>query len=1050
MSGTTGFHGLFIGLDHYQNPGFQDLRFAKRDAEVLHALFLDTFVGGSAILLTDADATKDRMLTEICQLRRVAASDVVVVVFSGHGTPSRELATYDADTDRLSETAIPLTDFVGLVQQIPARLLIVVLDCCFSGNTWTEIVARASVPHEAKVLWQPEDEYTSRSSGPDVEEILTRVRGDGKVFLAAAAADQRAYEKAEFGHGVLTHYLIEGWLGRAGVADGDEVSVLKLVNHVLTSVGWHRHGVVPTTQNAVFEGAVGDARLPVLTPGPRYRAVGGEIPPRATPALSSLVDHGVPEPFHGLWGIPRLNDLQIAAINAAGVLRGEPVLVSSPTGSGKSLIGELAAVRAKHDGKRTVVLLPSRALVNEQYDRLRSRYGPLGIRTIRATGELRDQLPDLRRGQYDIAVLTYEKFTGLLAGQPELLHRIGVLVVDEIQTLFDPGRGPGLEALFTRIRRATATGMPQLVGLSAVLGDPRGLANWLGATPVISDVRSAPLTEGVIASDGRFLGRRHDGDRWTDVETSLLAEPVHAESREDVITAVVAALVSQGHQVIVFRGTRALARSTAARLADALRLLPADDEIAALPHGDVGATHERLVRCLGGGVAFHIADLSDQQRRVVEDSFRRRDSAIRVMVATTTLAQGVNLPADTVLICELKHPDDTDYSVAEYKNMAGRAGRPGQGAVEGLSIIVTEGGADSEDKRRRYVTAGSDAVRSALLAPSVDLRTLILTVLSAVSADDGRSGVPDIHDFLDRTLATYQARRERGRQPFPWDRVETTIKDLVMRDFLVETEDGLALTKLGEVVVRRGLSVSSVSTVATAIGAVKADELNEPTLLCAAQLTEELRDVRFSRTGARAATTSGLRDWLRQAAVAEPVVTRMFEMDAGARDAATRQTIASISWIRGRSLSQIERGLQQPIAAGAPRVDPGPVLEAMRRATGVIDAVIDIVAHVVPDARLGDIPDVLPVRQEFGVIAGHVPIVRHLRADLDRDVFVGLTRGKFRDVETILQADERQVLDCVGGDRDTLTAVLEAARAAKSEAEAPTLHDILPPWDECE
>ncbi|WP_134731097.1 DEAD/DEAH box helicase [Amycolatopsis nivea] len=1051
MVEAPSFRGLFIGLDHYRDPAFGELRFARRDAEVLYALFRDTFGDDSATLVTDAEATKARMWTEMGRLARESTdSDVVLVSFSGHGTPTRELATHDADGERLAETAVPLAEFARLVDRIPARLLIVVLDCCFSGGAWNERLTDATaVGHQPKSLRLPPDEWVARTSGG--QDRMDLVRGRGKVILAASGADERAYEKAEFGHGVLTHHFLEALLGRHGTADGDRVSVLKLVDRVLQGVVSHRNGILGVRQNAGFEGSIGDAYLPVFTPGEQYEELGGVAPRRAAPALSSLESHGISAPFIELWRdqVGMLNEVQLAAVNAAGILRGESALVSAPTGSGKTLVGEMAGIAAKHAGKRTVFLLPTRALVNEQYDRFRDQYGSRGVAVIRATGDLRDHLPQFVRGKYDFAVLTYEKFTGLVAADPGLLSRVGLVVVDEIHALFDPNRGPGLEAFFTRLRaRRSGSTSPQLIGLSAVLGDPEGLADWLGVTPVVSTYRATPLVEGVLGPDGRLRGSRVAAGVVSDVDEPAWLDPPVSESREELLISVVSALVAERRQVIVFRGTRESVRSTAARLARTASSLPADEEIAALPRGDAGVLHDHLVQCLSGGVAFHLADLSDAQRRVIETSFRRRDSAIRVVVATTTLAQGLNLPADVVLINELKHPTDVAYSVAEYKNMAGRAGRAGHGSGEGRAVILTEGGADSEEKLRRYVRASPEPGRSVLLDARIDLATLVVTALAAETAEHGHADEDAVVDFLRRTLAYRQGRMAGRAEVFPPTRVQQVVSHLVDRGFVRRSADALVLSRLGEIVVRSGISTASVTAIADALREVPAGEVKRPALLCAAQLAEELQDVRFAVSSrGRPAAVEEMRAWLAAAGAPATIVQRLFSLPAERAHAAARRAIASVLWIRGSGLPDIERALQATLPQQR-RNDPGPVIQAMRRAAGVTGAVIEIAECVVPGERFGDLPDILPAQIEFGVIAGHVPIAKWAEPELPRDVFVALRKAGLVTVAAVGEADDQEGIRCLGGNSVLWQAVRAAVGAAEAEAAEPRLFDVASPTEE--
>jgi len=100
------FLGLFVGIDRYASPHATWLHCAKRDATALHALFADT-LGPGALLLTDQQATKSAIEAHFDKLAQCSPDDVVVIGFSCHGTPTHELATYDADPSNLANTAIP-------------------------------------------------------------------------------------------------------------------------------------------------------------------------------------------------------------------------------------------------------------------------------------------------------------------------------------------------------------------------------------------------------------------------------------------------------------------------------------------------------------------------------------------------------------------------------------------------------------------------------------------------------------------------------------------------------------------------------------------------------------------------------------------------------------------------------------------------------------------------------------------------------------------------------------------------------------------------------
>src|SRR5713101_5981119 len=132
------FHGLFIGVDRYASRSVNWLSCARRDAVALHALFSDTFES-EAVLLTDQAATRAAIERQFATLAACNEDDFVVVTFSGHGSESHELATYDADPSDLPNTSIPLDTLTEWFARIPARRLVCVLDCCFSGGVGAKV-----------------------------------------------------------------------------------------------------------------------------------------------------------------------------------------------------------------------------------------------------------------------------------------------------------------------------------------------------------------------------------------------------------------------------------------------------------------------------------------------------------------------------------------------------------------------------------------------------------------------------------------------------------------------------------------------------------------------------------------------------------------------------------------------------------------------------------------------------------------------------------------------------------------------------------------------
>lgn len=135
MTGKTmAFKSLFIGVDRYESPLISNLSCSVRDAQALHGLLGDAFGLAESTLLANERATKTAILAALHTLQRATPDDVVVISFSGHGSDSHHLITYDADPLRLDETAIHLDSLTDLFASIPAKNVLLLLDCCFAGG----------------------------------------------------------------------------------------------------------------------------------------------------------------------------------------------------------------------------------------------------------------------------------------------------------------------------------------------------------------------------------------------------------------------------------------------------------------------------------------------------------------------------------------------------------------------------------------------------------------------------------------------------------------------------------------------------------------------------------------------------------------------------------------------------------------------------------------------------------------------------------------------------------------------------------------------------
>jgi len=195
-------------------------------------------------------------------------------------------------------------------------------------------------------------------------------------------------------------------------------------------------------------------------------------------------------------GFTSLRPCQVKAIDA-GLFLDKNLLVCTPTASGKTLVGELAALNGiLHDRGKAVYIVPLRALASEKYRTFRKDYPELKIGV--STGDLDET--DTNLSHNDVIIVTSEKFDSLLRHKVDWLKKVKTVVVDEIHLLGDPGRGPTLEIVLTILRTTLRV---QLIGLSATIGNRRELAAWLNAELVEDSWRPIRLEKGVYL-DGKI------------------------------------------------------------------------------------------------------------------------------------------------------------------------------------------------------------------------------------------------------------------------------------------------------------------------------------------------------------------------------------------------------------------------------------------------------------------------------------------------------------------------------------------------------------------
>jgi len=420
--------------------------------------------------------------------------------------------------------------------------------------------------------------------------------------------------------------------------------------------------------------------------------------------------------------IPTLFPAQLRALES-GVLGGSTRVVALPTSSGKTHIAELriAADLARNPGGRALYVAPYRLLARQVERRLRQGLRSFGM-TVADLGNafdttlgpfLPDEEPDGQSadgrpprdeaeaaGLPDVGICTPERLDGLLrlsttdrpgaAAAAAMFRSVRLLVFDELQLVGRPGRGPRLELLLTRLR-AQFPSLP-LLGLSAASMGAEDLAAWLGdQTPVTGGRRPTGTVETLWRTDGALVQRFGR-------DVKKVAEIPRSSSAVQDAATLAARVPLEYAPVLIVETTRPLAENVAGRVlntatgtAASWRATLTEPQRIALANvaeevtATLGDGHP-LARLLPEGIAYHHAGVPQHLLRGIERL--AADRILRFLIATTTVAEGADLPFRVAIIPHLSFQGITGRIERDlYLNLVGRAGRAGV-AVEGFVVLL--------------------------------------------------------------------------------------------------------------------------------------------------------------------------------------------------------------------------------------------------------------------------------------------------------------------------------------------------------------------------
>jgi len=392
-----------------------------------------------------------------------------------------------------------------------------------------------------------------------------------------------------------------------------------------------------------------------------------------------------PKPLIELW------KSQVDALDAGVLdLAKNRIAISMPTSSGKTLVAEIAIIQTLTSGQPCVYVVPTRALTTEVRDILQEDIGPLGYRVASVVGtiEWHEVESEITR-EADVLVVTPEKLDLLIRRKDPQVMRAGLVIFDEGHNIEDKERGVRLELAVVNVKQALP--LAKILLLSAVLPNTQQIANWLAngvGTAIIVDWRPTRLKPGYFTWDG-MIGevRYHDKTKIQVFRKRKKTDERFSTLRRT--TAQLAKRYANLGGVLILTTSKPECEAIAESILDVLdeseiNRYAGAPEITGLTmqiRREVGEGFllERLAK---SGIAYHHADLPPRVRRSLEKAIK--EGSFRYIVATTTLAEGVNLPISTVIVHNLEFTQLDDkgkfigripMSRRKFWNIAGRAGR---------------------------------------------------------------------------------------------------------------------------------------------------------------------------------------------------------------------------------------------------------------------------------------------------------------------------------------------------------------------------------------
>lgn len=503
--------------------------------------------------------------------------------------------------------------------------------------------------------------------------------------------------------------------------------------------------------------------------------------PPAVQGISLVPVSALPDRLRTVFPFPAFNAVQSKCFDQ--VFRSDNNFVlSSPTGSGKTAILELAICRAVTTNStsqyKIVYQAPTKALCSERQRDWNGKFTQIDLKCAELTGD--SDATDLRKVQSaNIIITTPEKWDSVTRkwkDHERLLRLVKLFLIDEVHILNDD-RGAVLEVVVSRMKSINTD--VRFIALSATVPNFYDVASWLGKSPAESHI---PAPNEQFGEEFRPVKLRKHVSGYVSNNNNDFAFEKQLDSKlPDIITKY-----SERKPMMIFCATRKSCVATATFIANWWATRSEQVRLWNPPSPAIHVQDKELRDLIASGVAFHHGGLASEDRTTIEKGFLEGD--ISVICCTSTLAVGVNLPCHLVIIKNTMSWSQSglqEYSDLDMMQMLGRAGRP-QFDDSAVAVIMTR-----QTKVRRYETlvTGEEILESKLhrnLIEHVNAEIVLGTIRDLDSARKWLTGT-FLYVRLQQNPAYYKLEGSCVGQ-----NIQEQVDDICFRDILLLKNHGLA------------------------------------------------------------------------------------------------------------------------------------------------------------------------------------------------------------------------------------------------------------------